>query len=107
MAIKELKRNGYPLSKVIGFVWASAEADVEAAGGWSVAEGYHTIQFAGVGDDYPVRNDIVEMYKADGKQPPKDMQETVDFIPWPVHCGPSRRGYSQRCRCDGRSTAHG
>ena len=56
-----------------------AEADVEAAGGWSVAEGYHTIQFAGVGNDYPVRNDIVKMYKAEGKQPPKDMQETVYY----------------------------
>jgi branched-chain amino acid transport system substrate-binding protein len=79
VAIKELKHNGFPLSKVVGFVWASAEADVEAAGGWSVAEGYHTIQFAGVGDDYQVRNDIVEMYKAEGKQPPKDMQETVYY----------------------------
>ena len=79
VAIKELKRNGYPLTKVVGFVWASAEADVEAAGGWSVAEGYHTIQFAGVGDDYPVRKDIVEMYKSEGKQPPKDMQETVYY----------------------------
>jgi branched-chain amino acid transport system substrate-binding protein len=79
VAIKELKRNGFPLSKVVGFVWASAEADVEAAGGWSVAEGYHTIQFAGVGDDYQVRNDIVEMYKAESKQPPKDMQETVYY----------------------------
>src|ERR1700738_2029241 len=33
VAIKELKRAGYPLSKVIGLVWASAEADIEAAGG--------------------------------------------------------------------------
>src|SRR5262249_4585793 len=32
----------------------SPEADVEAGGGWSVAEGYHAIQFAGVGNDYPV-----------------------------------------------------
>jgi len=79
VSIKELKRNGYPLSKVVGLVWGSAEADVEAAGGWSVAEGYHAIQFAGVGDDYPVRNDIVEMYKAEGKQPPKEMQETVYY----------------------------
>jgi branched-chain amino acid transport system substrate-binding protein len=79
VAIKELKRNGFPLSKVLGFVWASAEADVEAAGGWSVAEGYHTIQFAGVGDDYPVRNDIVDMYNAEGKQPPKVMQQTVYY----------------------------
>jgi branched-chain amino acid transport system substrate-binding protein len=79
VAIKELKRAGYPLSKVIGMVWASAEADVDAAGGWAVAEGYHTIQFAGVGDDYPVRREIVAMYKAEGKDPPKEMQSTVYY----------------------------
>jgi branched-chain amino acid transport system substrate-binding protein len=79
VAIKELKRAGYPLSKVIGLVWASAEPDIEAAGGWAVAEGYHTIQFAGVGDDYPVRKEIVAMYKAEGKDPPKEMQNTVYY----------------------------
>jgi branched-chain amino acid transport system substrate-binding protein len=79
VAIKELKRAGYPLSKVIGLVWASAEPDIEAAGGWSVAEGYHTIQFAGVGDDYPVRKEIVAMYKARGKEPPKEMANTVYY----------------------------
>ena len=79
VAIKELKRTGYPLSKVVGLVWASAEADVQAAGGWSVAEGYHTIQFAGVGDDYPARHEIAAMYKAQGKEPPKEMQNTVYY----------------------------
>ena len=79
VAIKELKRAGYPLSKVIGLVWASAEPDIEAAGGWPVAEGYHTIQFAGVGDDYSVRKEIVAMYKAEGKEPPKEMQNTVYY----------------------------
>src|SRR3989475_8132151 len=39
VSIKELKRVGYPLRKVVSFVWGSAEADVEAAGGWSAAEG--------------------------------------------------------------------
>jgi branched-chain amino acid transport system substrate-binding protein len=33
VALKEFKRVGYPLSKVLGLVWASAEADIEAAGG--------------------------------------------------------------------------
>jgi branched-chain amino acid transport system substrate-binding protein len=79
VSIKELKRAGYPLSKVIGLVWASSEADIEAAGGWGVAEGYHTIQFAGVGDDYPVRKEIVAMYKAQGKDPPKEMKSTVYY----------------------------
>jgi branched-chain amino acid transport system substrate-binding protein len=40
VSIKELKRVGYPLKKVIGFVWASAEANIEAAGGFGAAEGY-------------------------------------------------------------------
>ncbi len=79
VSIKELKRAGYPLSKVIGMVWASAEPDIEAAGGWGVAEGYHTIQFAGVGNDYQVRRDIEAMYKAEGKEPPKVMQNTVYY----------------------------
>src|SRR5436305_13800855 len=79
VAIKEYKRAGYPLSKVIGLVWASAEADIEAAGGWQVAEGYHTMQFAGAGDDYPVRQAIKAMYTAAGKQPPKEMDDTVVY----------------------------
>src|SRR5258707_158384 len=79
VAIKEYKRAGYPLSKVLGLVWASAEADIEAAGGWQVAEGYHTMQFAGAGDDYPIRQEIKAMYKKDGKEPPKEMDDTVIY----------------------------
>ena len=44
-----------------------------------MAGGYHTLQFAGVGDEYPVRTEIVEMYKAQGKQPGKEMQSTVYY----------------------------
>lgn len=79
VAIKELKRSGYPLSKVLGLVWASAEDDIKAAGGWAIAEGYNTMQFAGAGDDYPVRQEIKEMYKKQGKQPPKEMENTVIY----------------------------
>ena len=39
VAIKEYKRAGFPLSKVMGLVWASAEADIEAAGGWERRRG--------------------------------------------------------------------
>jgi branched-chain amino acid transport system substrate-binding protein len=79
VAIKGLKGAGYPLSKVLGLVWASAEADVIAAGGWGVAEGYNTLQFAGAGDDFPVRQQIKEMYKKVGKAPPKEMDNTVIY----------------------------
>jgi branched-chain amino acid transport system substrate-binding protein len=79
VAIKEYKRAGFPLSKVMGLVWASAEADIDAAGGWAVAEGYHTMSFAGVGDDFPVRQEIKAMYKKEGKDPPKEMDDTVMY----------------------------
>ena len=79
VSIKELKRNGYPLRKVVSFVWGSAEADIEAAGGWQVAEGYHVMQFAGVGSEYPVLQEIREMYKKAGKEPPKEMASTVYY----------------------------
>src|SRR5207245_197475 len=58
LAIKEFKRTGYPLSKVLALVWASGEHDIMGAGGWAVAEGYHTMSFAGVGDAYRIREEI-------------------------------------------------
>jgi branched-chain amino acid transport system substrate-binding protein len=79
VSIKEFKRVGYPLKKVIAFVWGSAEANIDAAGGFPVAEGYYTMQFAGVGTDYPVLNEIRDMYKKQGKPAPKEMESTVFY----------------------------
>jgi branched-chain amino acid transport system substrate-binding protein len=79
VSIKELKRVGYPLRKVVSFVWGSAEANIEGAGGFAVAEGYYVMQFAGVGTDYPVLNEIREMYKKQGKPAPKEMASTVFY----------------------------
>jgi branched-chain amino acid transport system substrate-binding protein len=73
VAIKEFKGKNFPLSKVVGLVWASSEADILAAGGWAVAEGYHTLQYAGVGRDFQVLRDIEAMYKAQNKTLPKEM----------------------------------
>jgi len=78
VSIKEFKRVGYPLKKVVSFVWGSAEANIEAAGGFGVAEGYHTMQFAGVGD-YPVLKEIRDMYQKQGKPAPKEMASTVFY----------------------------
>ena len=79
LAIKAFKANGYPLSKIIALVWASGEPDIKAAGGWGVAQGYNTMQFAGAGDNYPIREAIKEMYKKQGKAPPADMATTVYY----------------------------
>ena len=79
VSIKELKRQGFPLSKVVGLVWASGEHDIIGGGGWKTAEGYYTMSFAGVGDDYPVRQEIRDMYKKAGKQTQKAMEDTVMY----------------------------
>ena len=79
VSIKELKGKGFPLSKVVAFVWGGSEADIIAAGGMALAEGYNTIQFAGVGKDFPVLKEIEAMYKAQGKTPPKEMDSTVFY----------------------------
>jgi len=79
VSIKEFKRVGYPLRKVVSFVWGSAEANIDGAGGFAVADGYDVMQFAGVGSDYPVLNEIREMYKKQGKEPPKEMASTVFY----------------------------
>ena len=105
VAIKALKGNGYPLTKVIGFVWASAEPDIEAAGGYGAVAGYNTIQFAGVGDDYPVSKEIVAMYKAQGKPAPKEMQASVYYNRGAGLGGAARRGDAQRDQGQGRREA--
>lgn len=79
VSLKEFKRAGYPLDKVIGFVWAGSEGDIIAAGGWEKAIGYNTMQFAGVGSDYPVLQGIRDMYKAAGKDEPDAMQYTAYY----------------------------
>ncbi len=79
VSIKEFKRVGYPLNKVVSLVWGSAEVNIDAAGGFAAAEGYYTMQFAGVGSDFPVLNEIREMYKKQGKPAPKEMASTVYY----------------------------
>jgi branched-chain amino acid transport system substrate-binding protein len=79
VSVKELKRNGYPLRKVVAMVWGGAEADVDAAGGYPASEGYNTLQFAGVGSEFPVIREILNMYSTQGKEPPKDMRSTVMY----------------------------
>lgn len=69
ISIKELKKNGYPLNKVISFVWGAGEHDMVAAG-WKTAQGYLGLQFAGVGRDFKVIEDIMQIYKDEGKEVP-------------------------------------
>lgn len=70
VSIKEFKKNGVALDKVVSLVWGAGEEDMKAAG-WEVAQGYLGMQFAGVGRDFPVIQDILKMYKDEGQEPPE------------------------------------
>jgi branched-chain amino acid transport system substrate-binding protein len=63
----------------VSLVWGSSEADIKAAGGFGAAQGYNAMQFAGVGEDFPVISEIIEMYKAQGKSPPKELETSVFY----------------------------
>jgi len=78
VAIKEYKRAGYPLSKVMGLVLGLAEADIEAAAAGRCGR-IPQMQFAGAGDDYSGAPGNKAMYKAQGKEPPKEMDDTVVY----------------------------
>ncbi len=79
VSINEFTRNGYPLDKMVGFVWAAGESNIMGAGGWDRAQGYYVMQFAGAGSKYQVLDDIKAMYKAEGKSAPKEMESTVYY----------------------------
>jgi branched-chain amino acid transport system substrate-binding protein len=79
VSIKELKGKGYPLNKVVSLVWGASEADVKAAGGYEVANGYNCLQFAGVGADFSVIKDINAMYQAEGKTTPSAQEISVYY----------------------------
>ena len=70
ISIKEFKKNGYPLNKIVSLVWGAGEADMVAAncekGG---ADGYLAMHFAGVGRDFPVIQEIIEKVYKDKEIP--------------------------------------
>src|SRR2546428_1847716 len=71
VSIKEFKKNGFPLNRVISLVWGAGEADVEAAG-WDISQGYLGLQFTAVGRSLPVIQEIMQkLYKDEGKEVPK------------------------------------
>jgi branched-chain amino acid transport system substrate-binding protein len=74
VSIKEFRKNGFPLDKVISLVWGAGEEDMQVAG-WETAQGYLGMQFAGVGRDFPVIQDIIRMYQAEN-------QEVPEYVGW-------------------------
>ncbi|MGH7326486.1 MAG: ABC transporter substrate-binding protein [Candidatus Rokuibacteriota bacterium] len=71
VSIKEFKKAGFPLNRVVSLVWGAGEADAEAAG-WDVSQGYLGLQYTSVGRNLPVIQEIIQkIYRDDGKEVPK------------------------------------
>jgi branched-chain amino acid transport system substrate-binding protein len=70
VSIKELKRAGFPLQRVISFGYGAGDADVAAAG-WDIAQGYLGLQYATVSRDHPVIREITRMLRDEGREVPK------------------------------------
>jgi branched-chain amino acid transport system substrate-binding protein len=70
ISIREFKKNGYSLNKVVSLVWGAGEEDMIAAG-WDNAQGYLGMQFAGVGKDFPVIQEILKMYQEEKLEVPE------------------------------------
>ena len=75
ISMKEFRKSRYPLDRILSLVWGAGEADMTAAG-WETAQGYLGLHFAGVGRDYPVIQEIIKLYEAEGKEVP----ETVGSV---------------------------
>jgi branched-chain amino acid transport system substrate-binding protein len=70
ISIREFRKNGFPLNKVLSLVWGQGEPDMTAAG-WDTSQGYLGLQFVGVGRDFPVIQEIMQMYKDEGEEVPE------------------------------------
>ena len=55
-AVKEATKIGYPMDRFYGVWWSGGNDDAGAGG--EAAKGYRTLNFHGVGKDYPVLQDI-------------------------------------------------
>lgn len=63
-AIKEAAAVAYPMDRFIGIWWSGAEPDVIPAG--DQAKGYKSLNFHGVGTDYPALQDILKLVHGAG-----------------------------------------
>jgi branched-chain amino acid transport system substrate-binding protein len=63
VSIKEFTKHGFPLHRVVSLVWGAGEHDMHVAG-WDTAQGYLGLQFTGVGRDFPVLQEILQIYQA-------------------------------------------
>jgi branched-chain amino acid transport system substrate-binding protein len=68
-SIREFRKAAFPLNRFVSFVYGAGDPDVAAAG-WDTAQGYLGIQFASVGRNQAVVQEIIRMLRDDGRDVP-------------------------------------
>ncbi|MCW5752896.1 MAG: ABC transporter substrate-binding protein, partial [Alphaproteobacteria bacterium] len=68
--VREAARTNFPMDRFIGVWWSGGEDDARPAG--EGAKGYLTLNFHGVGADYPAIQDIVKHVIGKNSQTPRD-----------------------------------
>ena len=79
VSLNEMTRNGFPLNRMVGLVWAGAESNIMGAGGWHKAQGFYVMQFAGAGQKFSILDEIKALYKSEGKKTPREMNTSVYY----------------------------
>ena len=64
-ALKEASKIGFPMNRLVGVWWAGGEDDVRPAG--ELAKGYSSLNFSGVGQNFPAIQDILKYVVDKGK----------------------------------------
>ena len=64
-ALKEASKTDFPMNRLVGVWWAGGEDDVRPAG--ELAKGYATLNFSGVGQNFPAIQDILKYVVDKGK----------------------------------------
>ena len=64
-ALKEAAKVGFPMDRFVGVWWAGGEDDVRPAG--EQAKGYSSLNFSGVGQDFPAIQDVLKYVFDKGK----------------------------------------
>ena len=109
-AVKEAANIHFPMDKFIGVWWSGGDDDARAGG--DDAKGYLTLNFNGVGTDYPAIQDIIKRGRKPGKSQvamsprlPRTSTIAASTIPssWPRPSARRRRSPARRHQCGGRA----
>ena len=94
-AVKRAAENGYPMDHFVGIWWSGSDDD--GRGGGEAAKGYLSLNFNGLGSNYPALNDIKKYVVDKGKsQVEKDKFARELLQPWRLQLGAGRGSDPQR-----------